>query len=156
MPEITIRTARFPADIEAIRALIGEYISGIDLNACRDEVAAGLRGLPAPYDAAGNGYLMAEIDGSPAGGCAFARLDADTAELARLFVRPEYRRSGIARALMTRAIEEAAARGYRRLVLHTLPEWRAARALYEDMAFEQIAAYPGVAVTQALCFAREL
>ncbi len=156
MPQLTIRSARFCTDTPAIRDLVREYIATIDENACRDEVEAGLRALPAPYDAAGNGFLLATYGESIAGGVAFARLDDTAAEMARLFVRPDYRRGGIARALISRALAEAAAAGYRRMVLHTLPDWRAARALYGELEFEPIPPYAGVGVAEAVCYARDL
>ncbi len=156
MSELTIRNAQFPGDTPAIRELIGEYIASIDLNACREEVEAGLSTLPDPYDGPGNGYLLAVNGDSLAGGAAYARIDGDLAEMARLYVRPEYRRGGIARTLVTRVMEEAAAAGYRRMVLHTLPDWHAARSLYGALDFAPIAAYPGVAVAEAVCYARDL
>ena len=156
MSQFTIRNARFSRDTPAVTELIREYIAGIAENACRGEVESGLRALPAPYDTIGNGYVLAERGESVAGGVAFAHLDGGTAEMARLFVRPAYRRDGIARALVARVMEEAAAAGYRRMVLHTLPEWRAARALYGALGFEPIPAYAGVAVAQAVCYARDL
>jgi GNAT superfamily N-acetyltransferase len=154
MPQFTIRSARFSADTPAIRELVGEYIASIDVNACRDEVESGLRKLPAPYDAPRNGYLLAECGESVAGGVAFAGLDGTgldggDAEMARLYVRPAFRRDGIARALVSRVMAEAAAAGYRRMVLHTLPDWRAARALYGALEFAPIRAYAGVAVAKA-------
>ena len=155
MPRLTIRSARFSAETPAIREQIREYIATIDENACRDEVESGLAALPAPYDTAGNGFLLAEYGESVAGGVAFARLDDGVAEMARLFVRPDYRRGGITRDLVSRALAEAAAAGHRRMVLHTLPQWHAARALYCTMAFEPIPAYDGVQVAEAVCYARD-
>ena len=156
MTKLTIRNAQFSEDTPAIRELIREYVASIDKNACREEVEGGLRALPAPYDAAGNGFLLAEYGESVAGGVAFAQLDENVAEMARLFVRPAYRRGGIARALVSRVMAAAAAAGHRRMVLHTLPEWRAARALYGELEFEPIPAYAGVAVAEAVCYARDL
>ena len=135
MHKLTIRHARFSGDLAAIAALIQEYIETIDRSACKEEVEAALDGLPAPYDREDSGYFLAESGESIAGGVAFSRLGTGEAEMARLFVRPEYRRHGIARSLVERAMKEARALGYERMVLHTLPEWRAAQALYSELAF---------------------
>jgi|GEM_PF-912632 putative acetyltransferase len=156
MTQLTIRCARFSADTPAIRDLVREYIATINENACRDEVKSGLRALPAPYDAPGIGYVLALQDEFVAGGAAFARLDESAAELTRLYVRPTYHGAGIARALVSRVLAEAAAAGHRRMVLHTLPNWRAARALYDKLGFKPIPAYAGVAVAEALCYARNI
>ena len=154
--QLTIRNAQFSGDVAVITALIREYIATIERNACREEVESGLAGLQAPYDGPGNAYFLAQSGELIAGGVAFLRLETGEAEMARLFVRPEIRRHGVGRALVQRAVKEAAALGYRRVVLHTLPEWYDARALYGDLDFEPIATYAGVAAPEAACYARDL
>ena len=156
MTQLTIRPAQFSGDIAEISALIREYIETIDRSACKEEVEAALEGLTAPYDQPDSGYFLALSGESIAGGVAFSRLDTGEAEMARLFVRPEYRRHGIARSLVERAMAEAEALGYGRMVLHTLPEWRAAQALYGELKFTPIDAYSGVSVAASLCFDRDL
>ena len=133
MHQLTIRHARFSGDLAAILALIQEYIETIDRSACKEEVESALDGLPAPYDREDSRYFLAESGESIADGVAFLHLDTGEAEMTRLFVRPEYRRHGIARSLVERAMKEARALGYERMVLHTLPEWRAAQALYSEL-----------------------
>ena len=156
MNQLTIRHARFSDDSADIAALIQEYIETIDRSACKEEVEAALEGLPAPYDRPDSGYFLAMSGESIAGGVAFSRLDTGEAEMARLFVRPNYRRLGIARSLVERAMQEASALGYERMLLHTLPEWHAAQALYGDLKFAPTAAYSGVTVDAAICFGRDL
>jgi predicted GNAT family N-acyltransferase len=56
-----------------------------------------------------------------------------TVQFSRLAVRPEARRHGIARALLSLADEETRAAGARRLVLHAQTY---ARALYEAAGYE--------------------
>ena len=104
----------------------------------------------------GNGFLLAEYGESVAGCVAFARLNGIAAEMARLFVRPAHRRSGVARALIVGVLTEAEAAGHRRMVLHTLPEWQAACALYSELEFQPIPAYTGVTVAEAVYYARDL
>ncbi len=156
MNHLTIRHAQFSGDTADIAALIQEYIETIDRSACKEEVEAALEGLPAPYDRPDSGYFLAMSGESIAGGVAFSRLETGEAEMARLFVRPRFRRLGIARSLVERAMHEAGALGYDRMVLHTLPEWHAAQALYGELKFTPIAAYSGVTVNAAICFGRDL
>ena len=55
-----------------------------------------------------------------------------------LYVVPEARRTGVARALLARVIEEARRRGVRAVELEVLPTQAAASALYRAFGFEEV------------------
>ena len=61
-------------------------------------------------------------DGKAAGCIALRKLSDSACELKRLYVRPEFRRKGIAAALVSRILSEARSIGYREIYLDTLPE----------------------------------
>src|SRR5437867_3572783 len=121
----TLVEATAPADVELVRALFVEYARGVDEPCCfasfNEEVAA----LPRGYLA----LLLAKEDGAAAGCVGLRRLDARTAEIKRLYVRPEYRGCGIGRALAEAAIAAARSAGHRRVVLDSLPKMSAAQSL---------------------------
>lgn len=85
---------------------------------------------------------LARLDGAPAGCVLLYGETDDLAEFKRLWVTPDARGRGVARALVGRVIERARADGYGTLGLTTPPWSEAAQALYEEVGFERVPAYP--------------
>jgi GNAT superfamily N-acetyltransferase len=86
-------------------------------------------------------FLIGRIEGEAVACGAIRPLDGDTAELKRMFVRPEHRSRGLARALL--AALEAAARdlGYRVMRLETGEQQPEAIALYRGAGYLPIPRY---------------
>ena len=101
--------------------------------------------------------LVARLDGA-AVGCGGLRLRGpDVAEVKRMFVRPEARGRGVARAVL--AAVEAMARelGARRLVLETGDRQYEAVGLYEAAGFTRIPCFDEYAAAPlSLCMAKDL
>jgi GNAT superfamily N-acetyltransferase len=89
----------------------------------------------------GGAYLVAVLDGRAVGCGAWQPLEPGVAELKRAYVRPAYRRRGIARQLVVALEEEALAAGYPVLRLETGRYVPAAIALYRSSGYEPIALY---------------
>lgn len=145
----SIRPAAGAADLEAARALFLEYAAWLQEDLCFQGFEQELATLPGKYAPPDGRLFLACRDGQPIGCVALRRFDADSGELKRLYVQPDHRSHGIARALGAAAIEAARAIGYRRVVLDTLDRMAAARTLYAAMGFREIPAYypnpiPGV------------
>jgi GNAT superfamily N-acetyltransferase len=92
---------------------------GITFEGSRDALRAWMEGLG--YETA----LLAEVGGQPAGSCLFVREEIDpkhdlTPWLAALYVAPEYRKRGIASALVRAAEQHARGVGCRELYLYTI------------------------------------
>jgi carbonic anhydrase len=77
----------------------------------------------------------------PAGCVAIRAFSRNTCEMKRLYVRPDYRRSGIGRQLAHTAINAAREMGYEAIYLDTLPTMAAAVALYKSLGFREISSY---------------
>jgi GNAT superfamily N-acetyltransferase len=134
-----IRVANNPTTLGAARALVRAHLEfhSVDPAAIQRVVDA----LPSPYVPPA-GELWVAYDGDDPLGCAaFQTIAPDTAELKRVFVRPEARRRGVARALMVHAIETIRDRGYARVRLGTQETAIGAQRLYEGLGFTRIEPY---------------
>lgn len=137
----SIRPAAGAADFEAARALFLEYAAWLQEDLCFQGFEQEIATLPGKYAPPDGRLLLACRDGTPIGCVALRRFDADSGELKRLYVQPDHRGNGVARALSAAAIDAARAIGYRRVALDTLDRMTAARALYSAAGFREISAY---------------
>jgi GNAT superfamily N-acetyltransferase len=132
--------------ISQARNLFREYASTTGVEVCLVDFDGELNSLPGLYAPPG-GRLLLAIEERPGNsgeaiGCAALRkLELDTCELKRLYVRPAFRGKGTARDLVKELITEARSIGYKRMVLDTLPSMQAAHELYRTLGFHEIPAY---------------
>ncbi|MBV9495472.1 MAG: GNAT family N-acetyltransferase [Acidobacteria bacterium] len=126
-----------PADLRLAKELILEYANATGVDLSFQGFAEEIDHLDTHYEV----LFVAKLDGEPAGCVALRRIDDETSEMKRLYIRPAFRGKDLGRALATHAIEEARRRGYRRMLLDTLPSMRTAMALYESLGFVDVPAY---------------
>jgi pimeloyl-ACP methyl ester carboxylesterase/GNAT superfamily N-acetyltransferase len=88
-------------------------------------------------------WLVAYLDGRPVGCAGLKRVDERAAEIKRIYVVPEARGAGVARALLARLEEAARATGYDVVRLDTGPRQQASVALFTSSGYEPIADYNG-------------
>ena len=125
-------------DLEDVRELFLEYAESIGVDLSFQNFDEELASLPGDYDP----ILMAYVDNELAGCIALHPFgEAGICEMKRLYVRPEWRKYGVGRALALRIIEEAKKRGYRAMRLDTLPMMQGAMRLYESLGFVDIEPY---------------
>lgn len=86
-------------------------------------------------------FVVAYAGDAPVGCGAVRGLDANTAELKRMYVVPEARRLGVGRALLAALEERARALGRTRLVLETGVRQPEALALYRRAGFVETAPF---------------
>jgi len=134
-----------PAQLEATRLIFQEYAEQLGIDLCFQNFDEELADLPGDYAAPQGSLLLAMVDGEVAGCCALRPLDTvdypNACEMKRLYVRQAYRRSGLGRQLAEAILDAARVAGYRSVLLDTLSEMEAARALYGDLGFEDIPPY---------------
>jgi putative acetyltransferase len=144
LPSIEIALAQ-PHDIDGVRGIFREYADGLGVDLCFQQFDEELAGLPGDYAAPRGALLLARVDGQLAGCCALRPLDAvdypNAAEMKRLFVRNGHRGLGLGRRLAEAILDAARQAGYACVLLDTLDDMEAARALYEDLGFEDIPPY---------------
>ena len=134
-----------PEALESTRILFREYAQTLGVDLCFQGFETELAALPGLYADPDGLLLLALVDGAPAGCCALRRLadadDANACEMKRLFVRPAFRGLGLGRQLVEAMLDGARQRDYDCVLLDTLDDMEAARALYEDLGFVEVPPY---------------
>jgi ribosomal protein S18 acetylase RimI-like enzyme len=140
---LRIVQADSPPQVELARQLFREYADGLGFDLCFQSFQQELDGLPGEYAPPNGRLLLASKDDIAAGCVALHAFGIEGAcEMKRLYVRPQFRGERIGAALANRAIEEARAIGYSRMLLDTVePVMGRAVAMYRRIGFREIAAY---------------
>jgi putative acetyltransferase len=150
--DVRIVEAGTPEQVEDARRLFGEYASALGWDLTSGWIAEELATLPGPYAPPVGSLMVAYVGVEPAGALGLQRVPegsryetvdvSDSGELKRLYVRPEFRRHSLGRALMLRAEDEARARGYDALLLTTNAEmFPLAQNLYDTLGYVETAPY---------------
>lgn len=144
-PAIELVTPCTPAELQDTRDIFTEYAGTLSVDLDFQDFDAELASLPGEYAPARGALLLARVDGDVAGCCALRPMDSsdypNAAEMKRLYVRKAFRGFGLGRQLAEAILDEARRAGYSCVLLDTLDDMEAARALYEDLGFEDIPPY---------------
>jgi putative acetyltransferase len=127
--------------LDEVRRLFQEYADSLGVDLSFQDFARELATLPGEYVPPGGTLVLALLDRTAAGCVGVRRTDANRCEMKRLFVRPQFQRTGCGRRLAERAIEWAGAAGYGQMLLDTLPTMTAAQRMYERLGFSDVPAY---------------
>lgn len=102
--------------------------------------------------------LAVVYEGDTAVACgAWKAVDSQIAEIKRIYVRPEYRRRGIATALICALEESVAATGRRKLILETAVDTTSSHNLYFSLGYQLRDFYGSPAGAEnCLCFHKEI
>ena len=143
--QLSLMHARSAVELAAVRSLFLDYQAGLGIDLCFQGFEEELRTLPGDYAEPSGGLFLAQIDGAPAGCCAFRPLansdHLNACEMKRLFVRPAFRGLGLGRQLVDAVVTGAQQAGYTTMLLDTLTDMEAARALYQEVGFVETEPY---------------
>ena len=138
--EIDIKIAQ-QCERNEVKCLFMEYEVSLCVDLSFQDFEAELNGLPGDYQLPKGVILIAKI-GSEIVGCACLRKRSELAsELKRFYVRPCFRGKRLGKALLESVTDYAEKLGYESIYLDTLPQMKAARALYEQYGFEPVSPY---------------
>ena len=144
-PNVQLHSPRSLSELESVRALFVEYASALNIDLCFQNFSQELEALPGEYTAPRGALVLVLVDGQPAGCCAMRPLDAvdytNACEMKRLYVRPSYRGMQMGRMLAESILDLSRQAGYDSILLDTLDDMESARALYQELGFEEIPPY---------------
>ena len=166
MPQVRMIVPDKPLHYELARAVFSDYAASLAVDLEFQGFDQELASLPGDYapprgvlllalveatDGASGGRQKLRWETEPgtwmevAGCCALRPLDtadySNAAEMKRLYVRPAFRGTGLGRQLAETILDEARTLGYGCVLLDTLSDMESARALYEDLGFEEVPPY---------------
>ncbi len=147
MKHLPLSLAEPQSDSEwaASAAIFREYGDSLGIDLSFQNFEEELASLPGLYAAPRGTVLLAWVDGELAGCCALRPIEdidvPNAAEMKRLYVRPAFRRFGLGRLLAEAVLDAARRMGYSSVLLDTLDDMEAARALYEELGFVEIPPY---------------
>jgi ribosomal protein S18 acetylase RimI-like enzyme len=140
--DFTVAPARTAIELTSTAALFRAYARSLPVDLAPQGFSQELQSLPGVYAPPAGELLLAKRGDHVLGAVALKALaPPDVAEIKRLFVRPQARKTGVGKALVAAILKTAAERGYREVKLDTLPEMESAIALYKSFGFAPIAPY---------------
>jgi putative acetyltransferase len=145
IPLIQLTTPNDPSGLASAREIFREYAQGLGVDLDFQDFETELASLPGDYTEPRGALRLAYVDGALAGCCALRPLDnvdyPNASEMKRLYVRKAFRGFGLGRQLVEAILDAARQAGYACVLLDTLDDMEAARALYEELGFADIPPY---------------
>ena len=140
-----ISQAAGSVDMNLVSDIFQEYARSLGFDLCFQNFEEELANLPGDYNQPRGTLLLARINDEVAGCCALRPLDSvdypNACEMKRLYVRPAFRSLGLGRLLAEAIMDSARMADYDCILLDTLDDMEAARALYIELGFQAVPPY---------------
>jgi GNAT superfamily N-acetyltransferase len=151
-----IKAARSDKDIDEARKLFAEYFDHLRIDYEFNEKENDIDNIRQTYISP-DGALLILYNKKEAIGCgAIRRIDNESAELKRMYIKFEYQGLGLSKELLEKLIQRARDMGYKRILLDTLPAMSAAIRLYQQFGFTETDRFNENPVEDARFFKLEL
>ena len=128
-------------DYKEAAELFIEYAACLNIDLSFQHFDDELKELKSMYAAPNGGIILCKNEDRFVACVALRKIDAETAELKRMFVKPAFQQRGIGIILLQKAIELAQKLNYKRMRLDTLSHMVSAINLYKQNGFYEIPAY---------------
>ena len=143
----------FP-DAEIVKDLFVEYSQIKGAESCFVSFDKELNDLEGYYS--GGAILIGYEEDNPVACVAIRKINDETCEGKRLFIKPEYRGKGYARLMIKAMTDKASELGFKEIVFTTKPAvMRVGYGLYKRMEFEELSEDNGV-VSMRIDLSKEL
>jgi carbonic anhydrase len=142
---VSISQATEPIQIAFAQELFREYVAWFfalvpgsetdpAFHGWEDEVEA----IPGVCVPPRGSYMLATVDGQPAGCVTLKPLDSENCELKRLYVRHTFRGQGIGKRLVDTLMQTARSLGYKHAVLDSHISMATAHDIYKSVGFKVV------------------
>ena len=157
-PTYNIRSPQNKAEWDVVKKLLLEYKQEFNEDTCFTSFEEEMADLEKYYAADDKGKLIAvaDADGAIAGCVAYKTFSPGVCELKRLYVDPLYRGHQLGRKLAEAVIEYATSHGFKKIILDTMVEMKAAQQLYHQLGFDIIPPYNDQDANKLICFGKTL
>lgn len=142
--------------IENVRTLFEEYSKMLGVNLDFQSYDDEINNLPGKYSMPDGRLYLAYYNDNLAGCIALRRLDKDTCEMKRLYVRPNFRGLKIGKLLSEKVICDAKEIGYKTMCLDTLSTLESAVYTYKNLGFKEVSPYYNNPLNNVLYFKLDL
>ncbi|UZT96967.1 GNAT family N-acetyltransferase [Chryseobacterium fluminis] len=101
--------------------------------------------------------IIVYIDATPAACGAFKPFEEDTVEIKRMYTHPDFRKKGLATAIVDELEVWASEKGYTKAVLESSLEQNEALSVYEKSGYERIPNYGQyIGIDKSVCYKKIL
>ncbi len=151
-----IKAAKTDKEISEAKKLFAEYFDHLRIDYEFNEKENDIDNIRQTY-LSSDGALLILYNKKEAIGCgALRKLDKESAELKRMYIKFEYQGLGLSKELLEKLIQKARDMGYKRIYLDTLPAMNTAIHLYQQFGFTETERFNENTVEDARFFKLEL
>jgi ribosomal protein S18 acetylase RimI-like enzyme len=155
-PDITLKIATTNQEFTDAKQLFREYASSLEIDLAFQDFAKELTIIGVQYNKPAGALILAYSDNEAIGCAAVRKLDDETAELKRMYVKPQFRGHKIAQKLLQLSLDIARDLHYKKIRLDTIPSMTSAQKLYLSNGFYVIEPYRFNPVEGAIYMERRL